>query len=32
VETHRAHLFDKLEAPSLAHLIRHYADLVDGTP
>jgi FixJ family two-component response regulator/signal transduction histidine kinase len=28
VETHRAHLFDKLEAPSLAHLIRHYADLV----
>jgi len=30
VETHRAHLFDKLEAPSLAHLIRHYADLVEG--
>lgn len=30
VETHRAHLFDKLEAPTLAHLIRHYAALVDG--
>ncbi len=30
VETHRANLFDKLEAPSLAHLIRHYADLVEG--
>lgn len=30
VETHRAHLFDKLAAPSLAQLIRHYADLVEG--
>jgi two-component system response regulator FixJ len=30
VETHRAHLFDKLQAPSLAQLIRHYAALVDG--
>lgn len=30
VETHRANLFDKLEAPSLAQLIRHYAALVDG--
>jgi FixJ family two-component response regulator len=29
VETHRAHLFDKLGAPSLAQLIRLYADLVD---
>jgi FixJ family two-component response regulator len=29
VETHRAHLFDKLQAPSLAHLVRHYAALVD---
>ena len=29
VETHRAHLFDKLPAPSLAHLVRHYAALVD---
>jgi FixJ family two-component response regulator len=29
VETHRAHLFEKLAAPSLAHLIRHYAGLVD---
>ena len=28
VETHGSPLFDKLEAPSLAHLIRHYADLV----
>ena len=27
VETHRAHLFEKLEAPSLAQLIRRYADL-----
>ena len=30
VETHRAHLFAKLEAPSLAQLIRHYADLAEG--
>jgi len=30
VETHRAHLFDKLQASSLAQLIRHYAALVDG--
>lgn len=30
VETHRAHLFDKLEAESLALLIRRYAALVDG--
>ena len=30
VETHRAHLFDKLGAPSLAQLVRHYADLVEG--
>lgn len=29
VESHRAHLFDKLAAPSLALLIRHYATLVD---
>lgn len=29
VETHRAHLFAKLQAPSLAQLIRHYATLVD---
>jgi FixJ family two-component response regulator len=28
VETHRAHLFEKLGAPSLALLIRHYATLV----
>jgi len=27
VETHRANLFEKLEAPSLAQLIRRYADL-----
>ncbi|MBL8443712.1 MAG: response regulator transcription factor [Zoogloeaceae bacterium] len=32
VETHRANLFDKLEAPSLAQLIRHYAALVAGDP
>ena len=33
VETHRANLFAKLEVDSLAHLIRHYAALVDeGTP
>jgi len=30
VETHRAHLFEKLAAPSLAHLIRHYAALAEG--
>ena len=30
VETHRANLFGKLQAPSLAQLIRHYAALVDG--
>jgi len=30
VETHRANLFAKLEAPSLAHLIRHYASLAEG--
>lgn len=29
VETHRAHLFDKLAVPSLAHLVRQYAALVD---
>ena len=29
VEAHRAHLFDKLEAGSLAQLIRQYATLVD---
>jgi len=29
VETHRAHLFAKLEAPSLAQLIRQYAQIVD---
>ena len=29
VETHRANLFAKLEAESLAQLIRHYAQLVD---
>lgn len=29
VETHRANLFEKLAAPSLAHLIRHYAALVE---
>jgi two-component system, LuxR family, response regulator FixJ len=33
VETHRANLFAKLEAESLAQLIRRYATLVeDGTP
>jgi two-component system, LuxR family, response regulator FixJ len=31
VESHRARLFDKLEAPSLAQLIRQYADLAEGT-
>jgi two-component system response regulator FixJ len=30
VETHRANLFNKLQAPSLAQLIRHYAALVDA--
>lgn len=30
VETHRANLFAKLEAESLAQLIRHYAALVDA--
>ncbi|MEO7242203.1 MAG: LuxR C-terminal-related transcriptional regulator, partial [Variovorax sp.] len=29
VETHRAHLLAKLEAESLAQLIRRYAVLVD---
>ena len=29
VETHRANLFEKLAVPSLAHLIRQYAALVD---
>lgn len=29
VETHRANIFAKLEAGSLAHLIRHYAQLVE---
>lgn len=32
VETHRANLFAKLEAESLAQLIRRYAALVDGAP
>ena len=31
VETHRANLFAKLGAESLAQLIRRYAGLVDGT-
>ncbi len=30
VETHRANLFSKLQAESLAQLIRHYASLVDA--
>jgi two-component system response regulator FixJ len=30
VETHRANLFAKLEAESLAQVIRRYADLVEG--
>ena len=30
VETHRANLFAKLEADSLAQLIRHYAALVEA--
>lgn len=29
VETHRANLFAKLQVDSLAHLIRHYANLVE---
>jgi two-component system response regulator FixJ len=29
VETHRANLFEEPAAPSLAHLIRHYAALVE---
>jgi FixJ family two-component response regulator len=32
VETHRANLFAKLAAESLAQLIRRYADLVDEVP
>ena len=32
VESHRAHLFDKLQVDSLAHLIRHYAALAQSTP
>ena len=32
VETHRANLFAKLEATSLAQLIRQYAALADGDP
>lgn len=31
VETHRANLFAKLQVDSLAHLIRHFATLVDPT-
>jgi FixJ family two-component response regulator len=30
VETHRANLFAKLEAESLAQLIRHYAALAEA--
>ncbi len=30
VETHRAHLFAKLEVESLAQLVRRYADLAEG--
>ena len=30
VETHRANLFSKLEAESLAQVIRQYADLAEG--
>jgi two-component system response regulator FixJ len=30
VETHRANLFGKLQAASLAQLIRQYASLVEG--
>lgn len=32
VESHRANLFAKLEAPSLAQLIRQYAVLAEGAP
>jgi FixJ family two-component response regulator len=32
VETHRANLFAKLEAESLAQLIRHYAALAEANP
>jgi two-component system response regulator FixJ len=32
VESHRANLFAKLEAESLAQLIRHYAALVEASP
>jgi FixJ family two-component response regulator len=32
VESHRANLFAKLEAESLAQLIRHYAALVEANP
>lgn len=32
VETHRANLFAKLQVDNLAHLIRHYASLVDVSP
>ncbi len=32
VESHRANLFAKLEAESLAQLIRHYASLVEASP
>ncbi len=31
VEAHRANLFDKLQVPSLAQLIRQYASLVDAS-
>jgi two-component system, LuxR family, response regulator FixJ len=31
VENHRSNVFDKLEASSLAQLIRQYADLAEGT-
>jgi FixJ family two-component response regulator len=31
VETHRAHLFAKLEVESLAQLVRRYADLAEGS-
>lgn len=30
VENHRAHLFEKLEAESLAQVVRQYAELVEG--
>ena len=30
VETHRVNLFAKLEAESMAQLIRQYAELVEG--